>query len=795
MWIYIPIITQAADAGAKKEMRFDPLVMITQVTSWEAFYNRLSVEFGNQPEYKKLKGDAFEHLTKYYLLTEPIYASTFRNIYHHSEIPIVIKDQLLLPHPEVGVDLIAELYDGSYCAIQCKFHEDPNRNVSYDELSTFFSVTERRETFEKLSNRLICTSAKEISKTVSKLHNDKMGFITLMNYEGLNEERFEAIHELIKGSAKKFKAAEPRHHQIIALENVGRYFNSSGSDRGKIIHPCGSGKSLTAFWTAKNLGANKVLLAVPSLALIRQTLTVWAKESLANNLPISFMAVCSDEEINDSDDQALRTQDLGISVTTDPNKVIEFLQSARDGIKLLLTTYQSGEVVISASRELGYVFDLGIFDEAHKTVGQKDRKFSLLIDDDRISIGKKIFMTATERQFRGDSTDLYSMDDKKIYGDIIDELSFRGALEQSPPILCDYRLITVIVTKRDIEFLINENSMTKTNGLAYSFFEDGTTVAALIALRKLVLERDIKHAISFHKSIARAKDFSYLNDFINNNTTKLGYVHPYHVSGHMGTSDRQAEINRFIANTPSVISNARCLTEGVDIPAVDAVVFADPKQSVVDIVQAAGRAMRLSKDKDFGYIIIPVIIDEEKSDVYNQAFKQLITVIAALGMSDDRIIDEVKEHVARKEKATKSIIEFVSSNPTTDVNFSDLIDHLEIKIWDRLSFAKSVIGEADFQTWMQNCTTLSPKSIKNYGQAIRKISNDLVKLELAFSTLDDITENANLIELKNKYFSIQEYRELDIRGKSMYSAGFNKLIEYQKFKVTQAAIAQSVASL
>ena len=625
---------------------------------------------------------------------------------------------------------------------------------------------------------------------MSKLHNDKMGFITLLNYETLNEERFEAIHKLIQGYQHEFKAADPRKHQITALEKVSRYFNENGSDRGKIIHPCGSGKSLTAFWTARNLGAKKVLLAVPSLALIRQTLNVWAKESLANNLPISFMAVCSDEEINDSDDQALRTQDIGVSVTTDPVKVSEFLESDQDGIKLLLTTYQSGEVVISASRKLGYVFDLGLFDEAHKTVGQKDRKFSLLIDDDRIAIRKKVFMTATERQFRGDSTELYSMDDKRIYGDIIDELSFRSALEQNPPILCDYRLITVIVSKREIESLINENSMTKTNGLAYSFFEDGTTVAALIALRKLVLERNIKHAISFHKSIVRAKDFSRLNDLINNNTNKLGHVHPYHVSGKMGTSDRQAAIKRFTTHSPSVISNARCLTEGVDIPAVDAVVFADPKQSVVDIVQAAGRAMRLSKDKDFGYIVIPVIIDEEKNDVYNDAFKQLITVIAALGMSDERIIDEVKQYAARKERSAKAIIEFVPSTNGINVNFSDLVDHLEIKIWDRLSFAKSVIGEAEFQTWMKNCTTLSPKSIKNYGQAIRKISNDLVKLELAFSTLDDITENADLIELKNKYFLIQEYRELDVRGKNMYSAGFNKLIEYQKFKVSQAENAQ-----
>ena len=209
--------------------------------------------------------------------------------------------------------------------------------------------------------------------------------------------------------------------------------------------------------------------------------------------------------------------------------------------------------------------------------------------------------------------------------------------------------------------------------------------------------------------------------------------------------------------------------------------FADPKQSVVDIVQAAGRAMRTHPAKRLGYIIIPVVLDENEKNKVSDTFKQLVTVIAALGINDERIIDEAKLMVQDPKRPGK-ILEFVESIPNYGTDFNDFVKQLKIKIWDRVSFAKSVVGETEFNKWMKEQTTLSKASMEKYSRVVRKISNDLVKLNLAYSSLEEITENGDLKRLKNQYFSIDEYKELDTRGNRMYSSGFNRLIEFQSFK-------------
>ncbi len=758
----------------------DALDIIQKTENWNEFIAELGV-LGPAPQYKKLKGDAFELLTMYYLKTDPLYKSMFDNVWHHSDIPINIRDDLNLPYPEIGVDLLAKNRDGYFCAIQCKFHQDPNQNVSYDELSTFFSVTERNGTYEKLSHRLVCTSANEIAKRVTKVHREKLGFLRASEFQKLDKVAFKSIHQLINGKSKKIIPYIPRPHQVKAIENCRSYFSLPGQNKGKIIHPCGSGKSLTAYWTAIDLRANSVLIAVPSLSLVKQTLSTWTREAIANGIMMQWIAVCSDQDVSINDDPSCQTFDLGIAVTTDPKVVTQFLNKSTPALKVVLTTYQSSSVISSAVNPINYKFDLGIFDEAHKTAGHKSKKFSHLIYDKNVFTRKKIFMTATERQFKGDTSDFLSMDDENIYGEVIDQLSFKSALEQKPKILCDYKIITVAVTKKEIEEILKNDQLTKVTNGNYSFENYGSTIASVIALRKLILEKNIKHVISFHSSIKRAEQFKELNNQITLKTDSLGPLTAFHVSGKNSTGERNAEINRFLNNTPSVIANARCLTEGVDIPAVDAVLFSDPKQSVIDIVQAAGRAMRLHPNKELGYIIIPIMLDFTSEDLVLDSFKQLITVIAALGINDDRIIEEAKQYVSAELNLNARILEFIEFSPISEIDFNEFLSSLQIKIWDRLSFAKSVIGESKFASWMRDETNLSEKTIKNYSQAVRKISNDLVKLNMAYSSLEDISENADLHQLKKDYFAIEKFKQLDVRGKGMYSAGFNRLIEYQQY--------------
>lgn len=752
-----------------------PISAITAADSWSDFEQSLK-NLGTTE-----KGRAFEELSKLYLMTDPTFSTKIKEIWHHSEVPQRVVDELGLQRPEIGIDLVAEVNNGTFWAIQCKFHQDRSKNVTYDELSTFFSITERDRTYPKLSHRLICTSANGVSHRVGKAHPSKVGHLTSLEFSTLGSREFEIFRKLLDGHGSAPEPYKAREHQKRALKNSASYFRDSKNTRGKIIHPCGSGKSLTGYWVSELLDAKTVLIAVPSLALVRQTLSVWTREAVANNRDIDWIAVCSDEGVSTSDDPAMRTADLGIEVHTDTNLIAKFLSNHSIGTKVVITTYQSGRAVSESATNSGTCFDLGIYDEAHKTVGRKDKAFAHLLYNENIEVKRRVFMTATEREFKGNSDEILSMDDETIYGRIIDHLSFKEALEQNPPILSDYKVVSTVVTKAEIQRLLDNNKFVKSGGKDWSIEGDSSTLAALITLRKLVKEHGIKHAVSFHSNIARAKEFMELNAEATKAEGSFPNLTSFHVSGKDSTGDRAAELERFVNNEPSLITNARCLTEGVDVPAIDAVLFADPKQSKIDIVQAAGRALRKFEGKDFGYIIVPIVIEEGDDASINSAFNQIITVISALGMSDERIVEEFKALVSGRRESGR-IVEIDIPTSVVNIDFREFLSNIEILVWDRLSFAKSVIGESDFTKWMRETTKLSEKSIKNYSQAIRKISNDLVRLKLAYSSLDDLMQSEDLDRLKQEYFKIPDYKELDVRGKGMYSAGFNKLIEYHRAK-------------
>lgn len=234
---------------------------------------------------------------------------------------------------------------------------------------------------------------------------------------------------------------------------------------------------------------------------------------------------------------------------------------------------------------------------------------------------------------------------------------------------------------------------------------------------------------------------------------------------------------------PSLVTNARCLTEGVDIPAIDAVLFADPKQSKINIVQAAGRALRRYTGKEFGYIVVPIVVEEAGKAGLTEAFQQIRTVVSAMGMTDERIIDEFKSLVSGQ-RGDQRIVEIDLPSSVEKVEFQEFLSNIEIRVWDRLSFAKRVVSEGEFSKWMRENTSLSEKSRKNYSQAIRKISNDLVRRKLTYSSLEELMRAEDPNKLKEEYFEIAEYKDLDKRGKGMYSAGFNRLIEYHKSKIS-----------
>jgi predicted helicase len=374
------------------------------------------------------------------------------------------------------------------------------------------------------------------------------------------------------------------------------------------------------------------------------------------------------------------------------------------------------------------------------------------------------------------------MDDEAIYGKVIHQLSFKSALEQDPPVLSKYKIVTNRVSKKYIQDLINENKLVRANNKQWSYDADCSTFASLISLRQLVKQENLKHVVSFHSSIPRSKEFKLLNDQLNTFSSEFGTLHTSQISGKDSSGVRTKVLSEFKSFEPSLITNARCLTEGVDIPVIDAVLFADPKNSTVDIVQAAGRAMRRCEGKEYGYIIVPIIVDEdEEGSIHKDSFKQIINVISAMGMNDDRIIAEFQALVFQQNRET-NICDFDFESVAESINLKDFYLNIQNKVWDRLSFAKSFIDESTFANWMRTATPLSPKSIKNYVGGVNTITNGLIKMRPEYKNIDDLMRSEDLTLLKKEWMSIEENKALDERGKGMYSSGFNKLIEYANYK-------------
>ena len=758
----------------------DPFIrsFIFDSNSWNQFASKVN-QLGNGREQNKTKGDVFELFTCLYLASDPIFSSKLESIWHHSNVPYPIVEKLDLQLPEIGIDLITKSKDGDIWALQCKYHSDISKNVSYEEVSTFFSITNRPQTFNNITHRIICSSTCEVSKKIRNAEKNKLGYLTFCEFSQLGKEEFDGFHSLLKNEKISLESYEPRNHQIHAIEKSIRHFSTES--RGKLVHPCGSGKSLTGYWIFRHLSVNNTLIVVPSLQLVRQTLKAWARELLCDGVEIDWIAICSDDDVRNVDDPAMNISDIGIEVNTDVEVISKFLTKKTNNKKIVITTYQSGKALIYAAQFTNFNFELGIFDEAHKTVGNKNKPFAQLLYDENIHINKRLFMTATERVFQGDSENIVSMDDSKIYGNIIDQLTFKSALEQKDPILTDYKIISATINKDQILELLENNDFVRAGNKSWSFEADASTFAALITLRKMIQKYQIKHAISFHSSIQRAKEFRDLNEQINNVDGIFGKVNSFHVSGKDSTGKRSDYINRFIYDSPSLITNARCLTEGVDIPQVDAVLFADPKQSKVDIVQAAGRALRIYKGKKLGYIIIPIVLDgDDPESLKDNAFKQIISVVSAMGMSDERIIAEF-QNIAQGKRSHTRIFELDIDFPMGSVNLSDLYSEIDLKVWDRLSFAKSFGGFENFAKWMRSNTGLKEKAIKNYKGGVYKIINDIFKLRPQYANIDDLLKNENLVEMKKEWLSIPKNKELDIRGHGMYSAGFNKLIDFAKY--------------
>ena len=332
----------------------------------------------------KEKGDSFEHLTQHYLKYDPQYATKLKKVWLLSEVPQNIHEKLNLPQQDQGIDLICETKDGEYWAVQCKYLDNETKSLPWRTLSTFTGLA--FGVCKNISFGLVCTTAERFTRVLKQ--QDNIGFCTGEVWRSLDENLFTAFTR--KRKPKKLKPFKPYAHQRRAIRNSYKHYVGEGEQRGKMIMPCGTGKSLAAFWIAEKLDAKRILVAVPSLALIRQTLRVWLRESYAKGWDVDWITVCSDESVGkiSRDDLAVLKQDLGVPAVTDPKIIAKWLRKRHNDKVVVFTTYQSGKAIAQASKLARRNFDLGIMDEAHKTVGSKDKTFSHLLFDKNIKNSK-----------------------------------------------------------------------------------------------------------------------------------------------------------------------------------------------------------------------------------------------------------------------------------------------------------------------------------------------------------------------------------------------------------------------
>lgn len=625
------------------------------------------------------RGTAFEKLMVRFLLEDKVFADRFKTVTRWD------KWEYNGGRVDTGIDLVAqEKSDGSWTAIQCKFYE-PSTTLSKSHLDSFY--TESGKTFqtnqgqEKFSQRMIIsTTDKWSSHAEESLENQtipvqRIGAADLADSSVNWDVVYPGAGALPSFDLTRKELFTPRPHQQTAIDKTIAGFHAH--DRGKLIMACGTGKTFTSLRLVETLaeqlgGRVRVLFLVPSISLLSQSLKEWHAQA---KLDIRSFAVCSDNKVSQAVED-IATYDLEIPVTTDGSLLAEKMNRGRRaaGISVVFSTYQSLPVIQKAQAAGASEFDIVICDEAHRTTGitlggEDSSNFVKIHDSNYISADRRLYMTATPRLFdekikdkaADHSAEVASMDDEGVYGPEFHRLGFGEAVEKG--LLTDYKVLVLTVDQEvaarttaqidgeipldDVSRLIGcWTGLAKRSGAAagskYGFTGDQTPMKRAVAFA-----RDIKTSERVAENFPDiASTYSYnLSTNADADQTNINTrVEAKHVDGSMNSMIRGDKLRWLQApvehNTCRVLTNARCLSEGVDVPALDAVMFLNPRNSQVDVVQSVGRVMRKSEGKDYGYIILPVGVPEgvapSEALANNRRFQVVWQVLNALRSHDDR---------------------------------------------------------------------------------------------------------------------------------------------------------------
>lgn len=619
------------------------------------------------------KGNYFEELTRTYLRHEPTYRDLYSDVWLLNEVP----DEFGISKKDTGIDLVARTHGTEeFHAIQCKFY-DADYNIKKNDIDSFFTASGQKP----FSHRVIVTTTNQWSENAEAALFNQQPPVTVIDLLDLESSQIDWAKYKPKTTPTLKPKFAPRAHQDSAITRV--ILGLKSADRGKLIMACGTGKTFTALKIAeKQAGKGKrVLFLVPSLALISQTLTEWTQQS---ETPLHSFAVCSDSEIGKkrkSDDDVVQTfvHELRYPATTDPKRLAEEMMKRHDAqhMSVVFSTYHSIEVLSTAQKKFGLAdFDLIICDEAHRTTGatfesETESAFVRVHDNDFLKGQKRLYMTATPRIYADvakakaiqESVSLCSMDDESLYGKQLHIITFSEAVERG--LLTDYKVVVLTIDEDHVSgrlqsLLKDDNNQLKVDdaariigcwkalakqGLAEEFKADNQAMQKAVAFCQVIEPTTGKktHKVSSKQISEMFQEVvdAYLESADESNDLRCEAAH---VDGSMNATEKGEKINWLKEQTETdicrILCNVRCLSEGVDVPALDAVLFLSPRSSQVEVVQSVGRVMRNAPGKKLGYVILPVVIPHgmEPSEALNdnKVYKVVWEVLQALRSHDDR---------------------------------------------------------------------------------------------------------------------------------------------------------------
>lgn len=668
---------------------------------------------------EKEKGTKFERLMRSWLLTDPRY-NELEKVWLWEEFP-GRKD---FGGTDTGIDLVAKTEMGDYWAIQCKCYAE-DAAIDKPAVDSFLATSSRTFTNEvtfqttRFSNRVWISTTSHWGSNAEEAIRNQEPPVTRVGMADLNSSPvdWQKLLDGLTGNSALVEGKKPRKHQLDAISKAYTHYITEGNDRGKLIMACGTGKTYTSLLIAEQLlnGKGLVLFMVPSIALLGQSLNAWSADA---GKPIKAVCICSDSKAsrkiqkNKYDDADDSVVDLAVPASTNPKSIASQLKKYRshDGLVVVFSTYQSIDAVSEAQQEIlsetngEYgVFDFIICDEAHRTTGVKlsdkdESNFTKIHSNDNVKGRKRLYMTATPRLY-GESAKvkasekdciLCSMDDEALYGKEFYRVNFSYAVQNG--LLTDYKVLVLTVGENDVPDNIKRDITDTTTEL--NFDDTSKLIGVINGLSKMIqgddhrtwdtdpnmMRRAVAFCSSIDKSASRAGIASkyvasvlpQISEKYDKNLDAESLSHTVsitakHIDGSMNSQERNG-ILQWLAEEPEnerecrVVTNVRCLSEGVDVPSLDAVLFLSARNSQVDVVQSVGRVMRTfhkgqPDEKKYGYIIIPIVVPSNVSaeDALDNSktFDVVWEILNALRSHDDRFNAMVNKIALNKQKPNK----------------------------------------------------------------------------------------------------------------------------------------------